>query len=276
MLNPKSQNSKPKSFGYRLFGHWLLFGIWCLVIGIYANVYASNLDKVKVCFLAGDYKSAISEGEKILAGSPEHAAGLEELYYILSLSYLKDGNYLRASDIFEIILKEFKDSDFTEEAKLGLGDACFLRGDYDNAGIHYQELIDNNSGTKLKAQVYYRLSQVGFKKGNAQQGKEYLERLKKEFPLNTELILSRELGVLPDYLSDFFYSVQVGSFAEPRNARNLTDKLSKSGYDAHIEETDLRGAKTYRVKVGRLKSRAEAVQLQNKLAQEGYPTKICP
>ncbi len=27
--NPKSQNSKRKSFG-----HWLLFGIWCLVLGI--------------------------------------------------------------------------------------------------------------------------------------------------------------------------------------------------------------------------------------------------
>jgi len=55
---------------------------------------------------------------------------LDELYYLLSLSYLKDGNYLRASDIFEIILREFKGSRFKEDALLALGDTYFLRGDY--------------------------------------------------------------------------------------------------------------------------------------------------
>jgi thiamine biosynthesis lipoprotein len=33
-INPKSQNFKPVSFGHWLFGHGLLFVIWCLVIGI--------------------------------------------------------------------------------------------------------------------------------------------------------------------------------------------------------------------------------------------------
>ena len=70
MLNPKSKIQNPirrRRIGHCLFGYWLLFGICCLVFGIYSNIYALNLDKVKVYFLSGDYKAAISEGEKILA-----------------------------------------------------------------------------------------------------------------------------------------------------------------------------------------------------------------
>ncbi len=129
---------------------------------LYVNSgYALNLDKIKVHFLAGDYKSAILEGEKLLAGEAQSGRS-DELYYILGLSYLKDGNYLRASDIFEIILKEFKNSAFKEEASLGLGDTYFLKGDYGQAEGYFRELINNNPATKLKAQVCYRLSLIGF------------------------------------------------------------------------------------------------------------------
>jgi len=301
MLNPKSEYRNPKQFSnfqnpndqnrfvlnIRKLEHSDLLRIsdfvlrilialsWCVVFGIFSSAYALNIDKVKVYFLEGDYKSAILEGEKLLAGEAQSARS-DELYYILGLSYLKDGNYLRASDIFEIILKEFKNSAFKEETSLGLGDTYFLKGDYDQAEGYFRELINNNPATKLKALGYYRLSLIGFKKGDTQQGQEYLEKLKKEFPASTELLLNRELATLPSYSADFSYTVQVGSFSELKNARNLSDKLIKSGYDAYIEEADLRDAKTYRVKVGKLKSRAEAVQLQNKLSQAGYPTRICP
>ena len=44
--NLKLQNCKQKSFGNWLFGHWLLFVIWCLVLGIYGcqsrSLYKDN------------------------------------------------------------------------------------------------------------------------------------------------------------------------------------------------------------------------------------------
>ncbi len=234
--------------------------------------YCLSIDKVKFYFLNADYKSAISEGEKVLKGSDTRSPNLAELYYILGLSYLKDGNYLRASDIFEIILKEFKDSLFTEEAKLALGDTYFLKGDYDKAQGYYNELISSNPRTKLKAMAYYRLSQVGFKKGDTQAAKEYLDKLKTDFPSSLEIKLNKDLYAL----SDIYYTVQVGSFINTVNARNLRDKLISKGYDAYLQDADTNGVKTYRVKVGRLKSRPEASQLENKLSSEGYPTKIIP
>jgi len=247
--------------------------IFSIVLVMWAsNGYCMGIDKVKFYFLNADYKSAISEGEKVLKGSDTRSPNLAELYYILGLSYLKDGNYLRASDIFEIVLKEFKDSLFTEEAKLALGDTYFLKGDYDKAYGYYNELISSNPRTKFKALAYYRLSQVGFKKGDTQAAKEYLDKLKTDFPSSLEIKLNKDLYAL----SDIYYTVQVGSFVSSANARNLRDKLISKGYDAYLEEADMNNAKAYRVKVGKVRSREEANQLENKLSSEGYPTKIIP
>ena len=272
----KSQNSKPKVLSFGICA-LCLFWILCFVIWIYSIAFALNLDKLKIYFLKGDYKSAISEGERILADSKPSSLGLDELYYLLGLSYLKDGNYLRAADIFEIILKEFKDSEFKEEAELGSGDTYFLREDFTRAQGCYKELIANNPYSKLKSQVYYRLSQIGFKKGDTQQGQEYAQKLKQEFPSNMELFQSNDTLFIAGPSFDFYYTVQVGSFSNSTNARNLTEKLIQKGYPAYIEEAvSQEGEKIYRVRVGKLKIRQEALILQGKLTQEGYPTKLCP
>jgi len=245
---------------------WLAFAIGIL------PAFALDLDKVKILFLRGDYKSAIIEGEKLMASAGEES-GVDELYYILGLCYLEDGNYLRASDIFEIILNEYRDSRFTDEARLGLGDTYFLRGDMARAEECFRELVRSDSG--LKAQGYYRLSQVAFKNGNTQAAKDYLEKLKQDSPQNIELIRDKDL--LPGLgASEFYYTVQVGSFSKAVNARNLTEKLNRNGYPAYMEETSSGQKPVYRVRVGKLHTRIEAVELQKKLAQEGYPTRIFP
>jgi tetratricopeptide (TPR) repeat protein len=222
--------------------------------------YSLNIDKAKIYFLKGEYKQAILEGEKLLARDA-HASGSDELYYILGMSYLKEGNFLRASDIFEIILKEFKESAFKDEAKLGLGDTYFLRGAYDKAKACYIALLDNNNRSELKPLLYYRLSQCAFKQGDVEKGNNYLSKLKNGFPLNLEASFNRGSDNSLD-----FYTVQIGSFTNSSNANNLSNKLISKGYDAYVQEADISGRKIYRVRVGRLKSRLDAVQIKNKLA----------
>ncbi len=231
--------------------------------------YALNLENLKVYFLQGDYKSAIIEGEKILADA-KHSSDLDELYYILALNYLKDGNYLRASDIFEIILREFRDSKFKEEVNLSLADTYFLRGDFAKAENYYRQLFNNNPRTKLKALIFYRLAQCGFKKGDTQQAKEYLSKLKNECPLNLESGFSNDIS------TDVYYTVQVGSFSNIKNANNLVQRLNRKGYPAYTEEVNFQGKVSYRARVGKFNSRQEAADLENKLSREGYPTKIYP
>ena len=263
-----------KNFLYLIFSFCFLFAIFNLGRGI-CNNSSLNLDKLKVYFLEGDYKQSITEGEKLLA-EEQNSANSDELYYILGLSYLKDGNYLRASDIFEIVLNEFKNSRFREEAELGLGDTYFLRGDITKAQGSYLDLIKENPNTKFKPQLYYRLSQIGFKNGFAEQGKQYLELLKKEYPSNIESALNKDLYALADSGSELFYTVQVGFFSNITNAENLKQRLIQNNYQVYLEEASSADKRSYRVRVGKLRTRQEAIELENKLIQEGFPTKIFP
>jgi tetratricopeptide (TPR) repeat protein len=232
--------------------------------------FCLDLTSIKTKMLMGDYKAALNEGEKLIAKDPHSP----ELYYLLGLCYLKEGNYLRASDIFEIIIKEFSGTRFKEEAQMGLGDTYFLRGDLSKAEISYQDVINKNPDSKLKPQIYYRLSEVAFKKGDSVLGQEYLAKIKGISPYNLEV--KQELPSVAIKESGFYYTVQVGSFSKELNANNFTNKLVSSGYPAFIEESESGGSKVYRVKVGKLATRNEAEELSKKLTQEGYPTKICP
>ncbi|MEW6102100.1 MAG: SPOR domain-containing protein [Candidatus Omnitrophota bacterium] len=254
----------------------VIFVSLCLCVFVSLDfVYALNLDSLKANLLKGNYKEAINEGEKILAGTRKDDAS-DELYYLLGLSYLKDGNYLRASDIFEIILKELNSSRFKEQAKIGLADTYLLRQDFNGAEAIYKELLSQNPGTKYKAVIFSRLSRVGFKKGDPEMGKEYRDKLKQEFPKSFEAKLSEESGPLIEDTSGVYFTVQVGVFNSNVNAQNLAEKLALKGYASFIEETLLNEKKSYRVRVGKLKTLKEAKELENKLRQEGFPTKICP
>jgi tetratricopeptide (TPR) repeat protein len=241
-----------------------------LLSGSLTSAYALNLDKARLLFLSGDYSACINEGEKLLADSA-HSQNIDELYCLLGLSYLKEGNYLRSSDIFEIILKEFKQSRFREEAYLGAGDAYFLKGDYGRAESYYRELLKQHSKTAFAPAAYYRISQCAFKQGNASTGEEYLCKVKNSFPLSLEIRENKDLACPIVY-----YTVQVGSFSSNQNATNLMQNLTRKGYPAYIEVVNTPDKVPYRVRVGKLHGRQDAVTLADKLSQEGYPTRIYP
>ncbi|MCM8796371.1 MAG: SPOR domain-containing protein [Candidatus Omnitrophica bacterium] len=252
--------------------------IWIfLFIILFSYTYAANnLDTMKVYFLDGDYNAAISEGEKILAATKD-SSGSDELYYLLGLSYLKIGNYLRASDIFEILLSEIKPCRFKEEAELALGDTYLLRGNLEKAKTCYLQLLRANPQTKLKPQLYYRLSKIAFDSGNAQEGIDYREKLKSEFPSEVEALTSQDICYIDKNIgSQLFYTVQVGCFANPVNAKNLARELVSKGYPAYTKEVVIAGKDYYRVLVGNTTNRKEIARMAEKLSSQGYPTKICP
>jgi len=114
-----------------------------------------------------------------------------------------------------------------------------LKGDHNNAKNIYNEILISNPKTKFKDQIQQRLSGIEPKKE----------------------------GV---------FSVQVGSFANIDNAKNLVKKLNSGGYFAYFEEYGQGGDRSYRVRVGKLNTRQEAEGLAGRLSREGHPTKIFP
>jgi tetratricopeptide (TPR) repeat protein len=268
---------------------WILICNFYFCIFIFAflsNAYALTLKNLKKNFLQGDYKACIQEGEKILANSKNQRKNKDEFYYLLGLSYLKEGNYLRSFNTFEIILNEFRNSRFKDEAKIGLADSYFLKGDYNLASLHYRELLNNKPRTKLKPGIYYRLSQIGVKTGNKEQEGDYLAKLKKEFPLSPEARENKELFPLNVQMQmdeksmplqpPLAYMVQVGAFSNQGNAKDLSAKLNAEGYTTFIVEALSANKKIFKVRVGNFKNQGQAREAEKKLQKEGYPTKIIP
>ncbi|MEW6075353.1 MAG: SPOR domain-containing protein [Candidatus Omnitrophota bacterium] len=255
-------------------GAAVVCGCTLAIMFLYAvPVCALELEQARYYFLHGDYADCIKEGEKALAGIQGVSKGVDELYYLLALSYLKEGNYLRAADIFEIILNECNDSRYQSEARLGIGDTYFLRGDYIKATQHYEAMRNDPKVLVHKPAVYYRLAMIAAKTNDSHAAKQYAGLLKEEFPFSLEARLKGEFCSLVDC----YYTVQVGSFSKKENAQALARELANKGFAAYIEEAGTAPHKlTFRVRVGKLSTQEQAKNLKEKLSRCGYPTKIYP
>ena len=242
--------------------------------------WALDSDTLKADFLQGNYHRVIFEGQAQL--DRVHLGNTDELNYLLGLSYLKESKLDLAGDCFRRILNN-PNSKLKEEAGLGLADTYLVSGQFQQAEDIYNKLVTDDSNSRQKPAVLYRLSQLEFKKGDHQKGNEYWSKLKRDFPLSPELKVVKGITFVNTSvnacapLADVSagtggYSVQIGFFTSGANANNLKDALLNKNYPAYVETS---GA-GYRVKVGRLKSEKEALDLEEKLSHDGFSTKVCP
>ena len=74
--------------------------------------------------------------------------------------------------------------------------------------------------------------------------------------------------------STLLYCVQVGSFSKQSNAERLLNRLLRNRYEAYIQQDAV--GRLFRVRVGQLAQRVDAITLQRRLKKDGYPTKIFP
>ncbi|MDD5129921.1 MAG: SPOR domain-containing protein [Candidatus Omnitrophica bacterium] len=231
---------------------------------------AADLEVLKTDFLQGNYRRVIFEGQAEVERM--HFSNTDELNYILGLSYLKELKIAPAQDCFRRILNN-SNSKFKEEASLGLADTYLVSGQFQQAEDIYNKLISGDSNSRQKPAVLYRLSQLELKKGNHQKSNSYWFKLKKDFPLSPELKLVKPIPLADTSANNpKEYSVQVGFFTSSANANNFKERLKVKGYSAYVESF---GA-GFRVKVGRFNTEKEALELESKLFQEGFQTKLCP
>ncbi|PIQ84921.1 MAG: hypothetical protein COV73_06330 [Candidatus Omnitrophica bacterium CG11_big_fil_rev_8_21_14_0_20_43_6] len=246
------------------------------------SAWALDLEVLKSNFLQGNYRRVIFEGQ---AGVNRlHLGNTDELNYILGLSYLKESKLDLAQDAFRRILSN-SNSKLKAEAALALADTYLVSGQFNQAEEGYNKLISGGSNSRQKSAVLYRLSQLESKRGDHQKSSEYLFKLKRDFPLSPELRVIKGITFINTSTSAVVcepavtvfaetgeYSVQAGFFTSSANANNLKDRLLMKDYAAYVENSGT----GYRVKVGRVKSKREALDLENKLSRDGFQTKICP
>jgi hypothetical protein len=252
---------KIKSCYKVLFVFYTLYTIDCALY-----VYADTLNRAEALYLQGSYSESIAEcALNIARGNVKDKA-----YYLLGLNYLKINDTENAREKLKILMDSYRSSPYYESAKLSYADTYFIDQDYQAAQKLYEGIIKDSG--KLAGSAYLRLLQCGLKTGDWEKAKGYADILQKDYPLSLDAQLAKELMEK----SEFFFTVQVGSFANIHNAKGLAGKLRNSGFDAYIDELKSGSGAFYRVRVGKLSSRQEAENLKNTLDVHGYPTKIFP
>lgn len=94
------------------------------------------------------------------------------------------------------------------------------------------------------------------KKSRKDKKREAREKSKKDAPEGGEV------------KKDLSWAVQVGAFPDEKDANATVTRLKDKGYNAFVTRGEIKGKRWYRVRVGRLASRAEAETLQKKLASQ--------
>lgn len=216
----------------------LIIGLVCFFSS--GNVFALNsvLKEAEIFILRERYLDAARECEKVLKNSS--GDDTEKACYFLGLCLLKQSQYEKARDNFEIIARKFSRGSFYDDAMLGIAEAYFQEGEFKEAHKRYAKFLHACPDSELISIALTRVEQC------------------KE----------------SETFTDSCFSVQLGCFNDKDNAENLRDELINGGFQGYIVK--LPDSDLYRVRVGRFYNRMEAESLAYSLISQGYTTRVCP
>ncbi len=215
----------------------IFFAFICLSKELFAQT--SGLKNAQALILKDAYSQAAGECRRVLAGRRQGKIK-SEAHYFLGVCLLKESKYDEARKNFDIVLRRYPQSRLCDDASLGIADSYFLAQDFNQAVKKYEQFI-------------------------------------RDFPRSELVTIARTQGQLcqqGEHFANSYFSVQLGCFAEKKNAEGLRGELIDAGHRAYILE--LPGSSLYHVRVGKFSNRSEAELLGQRLQTEGYSTKICP
>ncbi len=229
-----------------------------------------NLGEAEEAYIRGDYDKTLDICKKT-EGIYKGKSGIDTVYYLEGLSYLKLKNSGLARESFNKIISDNPKSEYAGLAELGIADAYLVDDKFEMAKEIYKIIVSNASYKSLHSAALYRLYQIAKKSSNTDVANDYKARIIKEFPMSFEAQTFNEINIANDGIS----VIQVGSFSKKSNASKLVSKLQKKGYNASLSETKKDNSTYFRVIV---KPANENVlnKTVRSLRADGYPTKIFP
>lgn len=250
----------------------IIFIFVLFAISIFSpNLFAAETEEATGLFLLADYAAVIQECKKGIISPLAKPDEIEYSYFLLGLSQMKEGKLDEARTSLGILIRNFPKSELVQRAHLALADTYFLEENFEVAVKIYSDILRNYPNSGLMSLVYFRLGQTNLKLGHWQEARRYLRKTKDKFPVS---LVSGLAARLLEY--EYFFTIQVGSFKDYKRAKSLTNELVAKDYDSYIIEIKVDNDRFYRVKVGKLSSRKEAIQLKERLSRQGYPAIICP
>ena len=145
------------------------------------------LKRAEQAFLKGDYQEVIVIGDGYLSRSTESD---DELQHLMGRALLKLKRFNEARNRFSRVINDSKSDKFLDEAYIGLADSYYLEGDYKKAKEHYEKIMRYFPDLDDMPIVYYRLGKCSAKLGENSASKGYYDKLIRFYPdsLETKLL----------------------------------------------------------------------------------------
>jgi tetratricopeptide (TPR) repeat protein len=217
----------------------------------YSQSADSLYAKMRESFVNEDYASADKLAVQYLSLN-RGKTNTDDVLYLRALSLIKLGRMAEARDVLASLESSSSSLNGKASASASFADTFFYENQYASAYDAYERTMAKYPYSDQTVYLHSRLSEL-----SARLGKTAVK------PLGQ--IAVEEAGI---------FSVQVGSFSHESNAKALSEKLSRAGFDAFIS-TDA-AHRLYRVRVGKASSHEDAVATQSKLKKAGYSTRIYP
>ncbi len=239
-----------------------------LLLSGFSSVHVADIE---TAVIEKDFKAAKQLATDYIAQNPKGEDVDQARYYLgLSKLYLKE--YAAARAILEALVTNLTAGRWKDNAALGIIDSFYMEGHYQVALEKAQTLLKEKKDSEILSLIYLKIARANMRLARWKEARVYLDKIAKTFPDSLESHAAKQL-----LEEKQFFAVQVGSFLDRGRADTLVQKLLNQNEYAYIVETiDKSGAKFYRVRVGQLSRLEEAEKLDQKLSENGYPTRIYP
>lgn len=233
---------------------------------------ASVVDQIETAILFKNYQLVESVSRELLDGPDLNKEDRAHLLYYLGLSQLNQEAYKDALDTFQTFVNEEPDADWRDRAYLGLYNAYFFNGQFEQALEAAETLLDLNPQSNFLSMIHLKIARAQLKLANWSQARQHLQTIVTDFPGSLDIYTARQFLNEKQY-----FAVQVGSFQDKDRATQLVDELRLKDQYAYIVETiDSQSQTFYRVRIGQLGKLREAEQLRTQLSEQGYPALVYP
>lgn len=232
---------------------------------------AATLADLQSVVMMEDYKRANELARELARARLSPAEALEARYF-LAISFLKLGEYGRAQEEFRRLISAQPPEDVYDKAVVGLIDALYMQGFYDQALKEANTLISKRKNSEMMSLFLLKAARANLKLARWGKAREFLQKIIQQYPESFEGGAARQLLEEKQY-----FTVQVGSFEDKARAEQVVQELIRRRQYAYIVETRFSDGKPmYRVRVGQLAALKDARELEAQLSGLGYPTLIYP
>jgi len=132
-----------------------------------------------------------TEGETAAAESGSLTRSKEESYS-KAYSTFKRGEYSLAKKEFRNFLKEFPDTEYSDNAQFWIGQCYYFEGKYEEAIVEYERVIQNYPKGNKVPNAFLRQALSFLKLGDQSSAKLLLQRVIKDYPNTTPARIARK------------------------------------------------------------------------------------